>query len=449
MFALPLLAGLSLLLPGCGRDGDSPPQRQVAVARAQAAVACTGTGAHDAHAAMNLGCAVCHPCGGVIQLNGYTYPRGTTATGTITLATSTTPTTCAVGCHSPIGAPAHTVAWNQGPLDCTACHTPTALPSTHPVLAASVTGTDCVVCHDTSKHTTGTIVFAPHPISWMDQSSTGFHAFDANKGLAACQACHAQDLTGGTTGVACAQCHDLNLPTGITTWKQNCLMCHGAAVNATGAPPRTTWGNGADLVRVGAHTAHVTASPISQAFDCAICHVKPADALAPGHIDGPTATVTFNGLASGSGTPAPAWDRASATCSNTYCHGATLASGTNTTAGAGPLVPRNTTPIWTVVDGTQASCGACHGLPPDTGQHAVHAGLGRDCYLCHNWPYSTRLDLGPPAADPARHVNGAKDVSLLQWDADLVKPGSTTERGTSAGCHSGTRYWYVTSGSCL
>ena len=70
-------------------------------------------------------------------------------------------------------------------------------------------------------------------------------------------------------------------------------MCHGGTDNQTGAPPRTTWGQGADPVRVGAHTSHLSGSSIAPAFDCGVCHVKPADALAAGHIDQSTASVTF------------------------------------------------------------------------------------------------------------------------------------------------------------
>src|SRR6266702_48817 len=354
--AFAFLAGFSLLGSGCGGGSESAAQRAATSKRgSKLTVQCTGTGAHDAHAAMGIACAVCHPCGGVLAFNGYTYTRGTTATGTITASTSTTPATCAVLCHSPINAPAHTVAWNQGPLDCTACHTPSALPSTHPVLSnPSPTQTDCLGCHDISKHTTGTLVFVSHPASWMNQSDPGFHAFSANQGFASCQGCHGQDLTGGFTGVACAQCHDQNLPTGVTTWKKNCVMCHGGTDNQTGAPPKATWGNSADLVRVGAHSAHVTASAISPAFDCALCHVNQVDAFSPGHIHGPIASVAFNGLAVGGGTPAPAWDRTSATCSNTYCHGAYR------NGNAANL------PVWTG-GAPQGSCGTCHGIPPSQG----------------------------------------------------------------------------------
>ena len=192
----------------------------------------------------------------------------------------------------------------------------------------------------------------------------------------------------------------------------------------------------AACVGTNAHPGHGQDTPLRNALTCADCHQYPSS------------TPQFGPLATARGST-PTYDVASATCAGVYCHGATLAAGTTTTAGAAPLVPTHTTPIWTVVDGSQAYCGACHGLPPDTGQHSYHAYLGRDCYLCHGLPYRTRLDLGPPAVNPALHVNGTADIALVNWDATALKPGSTTEAGTSAACHGGTRYWYVTSGSCL
>jgi len=238
------------------------------------------------------------------------------------------------------------------------------------------------------------------------------------------------------------------LTAGETQPVDACTQCHGSPGDP--APPRSVLGDtDTASVSVGAHQAHLRGGALRGPIACEECHVVPTSIESPGHMGSAHAPVIFGPLATTGGAQ-PAWDHDTATCSSTYCHGATLASGSNTTAGgAPPLVPRNTAPIWNVVDGTQAYCGACHGLPPDTGQHAYHAGLGRDCDLCHDRPYSTKTDVGPPAVDPVRHMNGIKDVPLVNWDPNVMKSGSTTERGTSTGCHGGTRYWYVTSGSCL
>src|SRR6185369_16838054 len=133
-----------------------------------------------------------------------------------------------------------------GSLDCTACHETSALPATHPPLDAQTPQSACEGCHTTATHTSGNVSLVAHPGSWMTESDRGFHGFSANRGLGACQQCHLADLTGGVTGVSCAQCHDRSLPDGVASWKTNCVMCHGGTDNGTGAPPKATWGNGGD-----------------------------------------------------------------------------------------------------------------------------------------------------------------------------------------------------------
>jgi predicted CxxxxCH...CXXCH cytochrome family protein len=135
------------------------------------------------------------------------------------------------------------------------------------------------------------------------------------------------------------------------------------------------------------------------------CHVKPADALAPGHIDGEL-TVTFGGIAAQGVTVPPAWDRSTATCSSTYCHGATLAGGTNTA------------PIWTTVDGTQAACGTCHGIPPAVWGHEYPPIHGNNaCTFCH---YDVANDRGTAITNPSLHVNGVVDVKNRDTDPDCT-----------------------------
>jgi predicted CxxxxCH...CXXCH cytochrome family protein len=97
--------------------------------------------------------------------------------------------------------------------------------------------------------------------------------------------------------------------------------------------------------------------------------VVPATVDAPGHIDAAPAEVVLGGRAVAPGLPAPAWDRASATCSNVYCHGVTFQAAS---AGATP------TPVWTGALGA-APCGSCHATDP-----AGHAAFAvTDCATCH------------------------------------------------------------------
>jgi predicted CxxxxCH...CXXCH cytochrome family protein len=207
-------------------------------------------------------------------------------------------------------------------------------------------GLACATCHPCGQAAT-------HAAAWMDRTSPGFHAIAADSGLGACQACHGDKLdgAGGTAAVSCATCHG-------ASWPTNCTMCHGGADNPTGAPPGAIWGKAGDpgrgggtidAVRIGAHTSHLSARhALAAPVACSSCHVVPADAFAPGHLDGSTATVTFSGIAA-LGTPS--WARATATCAS-YCHGATLGGGTVAS------------PVWTTTDGSQIACGSCHGLPP-------------------------------------------------------------------------------------
>lgn len=213
-----------------------------------------------------------------------------------------------------------------------------------------------------------------HGDTWVDVASPAFHAYYANRGLAACTFCHGPALQGEGRAPGCGSCHDESLPAGVASWRTNCLMCHGGLEDSTGAPPRATWGNSADPARVGAHSVHVGGG-LSPPFDCVACHVKPADALSPGHVDGEVLVTAYQGadpvlLAA---ITDPGWDRRTATCASAYCHGATLAGGTLTQ------------PTWSTVDGTQAACGTCHGLPPaaqPSPRHPIYF-FAAPCVGCH------------------------------------------------------------------
>ncbi|HSN91820.1 MAG TPA: CxxxxCH/CxxCH domain-containing protein, partial [Anaeromyxobacteraceae bacterium] len=251
----------------------------------------------------------------------------------------------------------------------------------HAIYAAN--GIACATCHPCGERSPG-----GHGAPWMDAASSGFHAYAANAGLSACQACHGTGLdgAGGTTAVSCAMCHGAG-------WRTSCTGCHGGTDGTSGAPPRATWGNSADAIRVGAHTAHLAAAHgLSKPVECASCHVVPPDALSAGHVDGPTATVAFSGLATAAGA-LPTWSRAAASCASTYCHGATLSGGAVAA------------PVWTLQDGTQRACGACHGAPPPPPHVA-----STDCGACH-------AGYGPSTVVAATHVDGKLDVVALSCNS--------------------------------
>jgi len=168
----------------------------------------------------------------------------------------------------------------------------------------------------------------------------------------------------------------------------DCSSCHGSVDNP--GPPASTEGIvETSHIGVGAHQTHLNDSDVRQAMWCQECHVVPTTIDEPAHRDGLPAEVIFGLLAVNGGAEAQ-WDRPNATCKQVYCHGATLAGGANTE------------PRWTQVDGSQAFCGSCHGIPPLSPHPASY-----DCFTCHP---DTVEDDGSVDVEGGYHINGAIDV---------------------------------------
>lgn len=171
---------------------------------------------------------------------------------------------------------------------------------------------------------------------------------------------------------------------------QGCTSCHGGE---NPAPPVDLEGHtDTTFPGVGAHQAHLRGTPWSRAVLCSECHVVPENA--PGPLDQPRpAQVTFSGVAMAFET-APIY--ADGVCSNTACHGGR--GPTRNPSGAA-----NPTPAWTKVDGTQAVCGACHGLPPPP----PHPDGPLVCAGCH-------MDVAEDFTflRPERHVDGLVTFTL-------------------------------------
>ena len=161
---------------------------------------------------------------------------------------------------------------------------------------------------------------------------------------------------------------------------QTCTSCHGGDNPAP---------------QLGAHQTHVLGTSRSRAVACQSCHQVPAEVLSPGHVDTPLpAEVTFTGAALAFGaTPSLSND----TCSNTSCHGAVFPGGH---ASGGSL----TAPKWSQVDGSQAACGTCHGLPPPR----PHPYYSEDCGRCHK---NLSAD-GQSFLRPELHVDGIVTFEL-------------------------------------
>ncbi|MBI5477266.1 MAG: hypothetical protein HY906_00335 [Deltaproteobacteria bacterium] len=214
---------------------------------------------------------------------------------------------------------------------------------------------------------------------------------------AACGTCHGMPPTsaGHPQSDRCWSCHPsmkadgvidpaLHIDGTVDLTPVNCHSCHGSDDNA--APPVDTEGRSHTSLRsVGAHQAHVTEGPLARAFDCSECHAAPDPTDLYAHIDG-TPEVAFGSLSS-TFDVAPAWN--GTTCT-TYCHGPPQGGGSNHA------------PEWTRGDGSQAACGTCHGLPPESADHPQ----SNKCSLCH-----PTVDRNLDFVDKARHVDGVVDVT--------------------------------------
>lgn len=267
-------------------------------------------------------------------------------------------------------------------------------------------------CANTYCHGDGTA-----PV-WTDQSGT----------YSACNSCHgAPPAAPHPARTDCAACHgmvvapslvdataftfvapELHVNGTVESEGVACTSCHGTPSTGQPAPPRDTLGNVATTARgVGAHASHLAAlagpgaNPQTYAaIACSECHVVPVANDDGGHFDTSLpAEVTFGPRARARGAT-PSFDGVG--CSNVACHG-----GTSTTPGA--------TPSWTIVNGSQAACGTCHGLPPPAPHPATSNAIG-DCARCHGMV----IDAAAAFVAPALHVNGSVEVSCTACHGDAA-----------------------------
>jgi len=312
-------------------------------------------------------------------------------------------------------------------------------------------------CSDVQDEITPPEKFSIHGKDVMVKTSANFHGRQLVDGkLESCKQCHASNYSGGTAKVSCldchsainvhtseinnpasekfhgkfiaainwdltkcSQCHGSNYAGGIVSPKcttchtqasgpEACNTCHGDFANPSKiSPPKAT--NGAidtKDVRVGAHQQHLADSEIAKATQCNECHIIPAKFNSAGHIDNtPRAEVVFGNLSS-SGVGNPSYNFNDNKCSNTYCHGNFEFKKENAQYQFAyiedKITGNNFQPIWNKVDGTQAECGTCHGLPPKG-----HIEVDRNsCGVCHVGV----VDKYGKIADKTKHINGKIDL---------------------------------------
>ncbi len=213
------------------------------------------------------------------------------------------------------------------------------------------------------------------------------------------------------------------------------MSCHGDG--DSNAPPRSTTGvMETTATVVGAHRAHVAvASTWHRQVVCSDCHAVPAEVGSPGHMDGDgKAELTFSSIGGANAT----WNGTTCTVA---CHGSAAFGGTK------PV------PVWTTVDGTQSTCGSCHGAPPPP-PHPT----GSNCATCHPTMEEASLNF----RDPASHIDGKVDVvggggatggcTSCHGDATSSAPpkdlsGDTAATAPGVGAHrahQGTSTWHRT-----
>src|SRR6266496_1285077 len=168
-----------------------------------------------------------------------------------------------------------------------------------------------------------------------------------------------------------------------------------------------------------AHLVHANGGALDKQLACLECHKNVQRVNDVDHIVDvtgkplpPPAVVRFDDPAALAAKTEPGSARADEpkfqpdrTCSNVYCHGATLKGQTQ------DLI---TAPSWGAVGQNQAACGRCHAIPPADHPSGLTA---LNCVRCHAPAIDAQGQL-----DPALHVNG--EVNLVA--ANL---------GACSGCH--------------
>ena len=451
-------------------------------------------GAHTTHITQGLTCSACH----VDPRNGPAPRHGTRGHGNAEVVFSAladpshiatydrSAHTCSnVYCHQPTGTPGSlpTPTWNvpAGTITgCAACHEGPA--TIHGGVALNL----CATCHPTTvdgtgaikpggTHVNGTVDHFAHDPAWMTTTAphTIKHGIAANygdpawpNGFNACRSCHGSNLNNPIAGnvPSCDGCHSI----ATADWRTNCTFCHGnfgGGQQTDVAPPRDVLGNTAATSKhVGAHQVHLFGDAsntprISNGVTCTDCHGGTSRTLPTSFDPHANGTVEVTPKQPGGNVQIGAYDPATGTCSNVYCHG-------NLTRN--PQAGNN--PSWTATSG-QSTCGTCHAangtygasdvMTGTTGplgtRHAAHrcARCHQDtggvfstqvgCFACHP-NYQRQLattPLTPPIVNTAIHVDGA--VEVVGTTSGLYKgfsltltytpPSGSTPASCATNCH--------------
>ena len=248
--------------------------------------------------------------------------------------------------------------------------------------------------------------FGIHPTGYANPSSPNFHGkaiASYNWSMNYCKQCHGNDFRGGSGASSCYDCH----PSGPT----DCKLCHGNNLNTIYPPKALNGSTDPTYIGVGAHNIHLSSDSTirnSARMRCVDCHWKFASFDDTMHIS-PTrnglAIIVFDSLAITARdgvTPQPVWNRSTATCAGTYCHG-NFRNGNY-------VLQVGTDPSWT--SNTPMNCGSCHGNPvtgnPNPGGTHYQGFTQNQCYYCHG----NVMDSSGTIINKSLHVNGVVDRLL-------------------------------------
>ena len=285
----------------------------------------------------------------------------------------------------------------NGMEDCKQCHASD--------YSGGITGVGCtsVGCHPTIN---------VHVDGILDPSSNNFHGAFL-KGIMwdmrNCRSCHQDDYSGGIASPSCLQCH--TFPNG----PEACNTCHGNFNDIDRiAPPRDLNKDTLTTIPgVGAHMIHLYDNDLGSEIPCVTCHIVPQDVYDPDHVDtDPPAEIVFSNVAIVNEGINAIYNYGQVSCSDTYCHGNfifTKDSAPDSLQFAyqgDEIAGFNVSVIWNQVDGTQAECGSCHGLPP-TGHIPVSANSCGRGAICH----PEVVDFNGNIKDPSKHINGEKNAA--------------------------------------
>lgn len=226
--------------------------------------------------------------------------------------------------------------------------------------------------------------------------SCGYKIVEVPEG---CTKCHGAppETARHPTNNRCYRCHgnviDENMQfvqvalhdNGTVDYAVGCTSCHGW--NLGTSPPQNLKGECTPgAVGVGAHAAMRRDCIPAHKVGCNNCHDVPLTTWSAGHIDGDNkAEINFKFLAVAKGAT-PVWN--GKTCSNVYCHGATLEGGDLKE------------PNWLDTSGDAGNCGACHRLTdPQGNENAV-------CSDCHPTTVKNNREL----ISDGTHINGVIDL---------------------------------------